>query len=382
MDVSDGLALALDREGNLLLLTNDLRARVLLGAEAGIEDVCTDLEGRLCLRRRDGPEARWLRIDPESGKAGALAANDSPRRPLAMGVTRLPRSLSARGDEGWVAIRNGKPASVDLMEAAMTVRSWPLPLTRIEQIRRRGSWLALESGKEGGRTICLINAGDDAAGVRTFAAEPLTDWDVLADGTLLVGRPARAGAPGAWGTWQHDAEGWNFHEGQALPRDLAALAALPDSQTPPDEGAAGAGGTFTRVWNTWGAASGPHTIEAVACDDEGTLAADRITVYVENILLTLDIQRKSEKLWIIRRDYAEIAVAVDNPNRIDVSNYILERGGEGAWATIREIAPAELQDGRFSCIDNDIEANKTYTYRLRAVDREGATIATSPSVTI
>jgi hypothetical protein len=103
---------------------------------------------------------------------------------------------------------------------------------------------------------------------------------------------------------------------------------------------------------------------------------------VENILLTMDIQRKSEKLWIIRHDYAEITIAVDNPNRIDVSSYVLERGGDGAWAAIREIAPAELQDDRFSCTDNDIEANKPFTYRLRAVDRDGATIATSPSVTI
>ena len=382
LDVSDGLALALDREGNLLLLTNDLQARTLLGAEAGIEDVSTDLEGRLCLQRRDRLGTRWLRIDPESGKAEALAANDSPRRPLALGVSRLRRSLGDRGGEGWIAIRNEKPTSVDLMEAAVMVRSWPLPLARIEQARRRGSWLALEGGKDGERTICLINAGGEAASVRTFAAEPLTDWDVLADGTLLVGRPARAGAPGAWGTWRHDAEGWSFREGQALPRDLAALAALPGSQALPDEEAGGAGGTYTRVWNTWGAATGPHDIEAVARDDEGALATDRITVYVENILLTLDIQRKSEKLWIIRRDYAEIAVAVDNPNRIDVSGYVVERGGEGAWAVVREIAPAELQDNRFSCIDNDIEANKTYTYRLRAVGRDGATIATSPSVTI
>jgi hypothetical protein len=382
LDVSDGLALALDREGNLLLLTNDLQARMLLGAEAGIEDVCTDLEGGLCLQRRDGLGVRWLRINPESGRAEALAANDSPRRPPAMGVSRLRRSLTDRGDEGWIAIRNGKPTSVDLMEAAITVRSWQLPLTRIEQARRRGSWLALEGGKDGDRTIFLIDTGDDTAGMRTFTSKPLADWDVLADGTLLVGRPARAGDPGAWGTWRRDPEGWSFREGQALSSNLAALAALPDSQTLPAEDAAGAGGTYTRVWNTWGAAAGPHTIEAVASDDEGTLAADRITVFVENILLTLDIQRKSEKLWIIRRDYAEIAVAVDNPNRIDVSSYVLERGGDGAWAVVREIAPAEFQDNRFSSIDNDIEANKTYTYRLRAVDRDGATIATSPSVTI
>jgi len=60
----------------------------------------------------------------------------------------------------------------------------------------------------------------------------------------------------------------------------------------------------------------------------------------------------------------------------------LERGGEGAWAAIREIVPAELQDGRFSCLDSDIDASSPYTYRLRAVAGDGATIATSPSVTI
>ena len=80
LDVSDGLALALDRELGLLAATSDLEAaRTLLGAEAGIEDVCTDLEGRLCLQWRDRLGARLAHGSSRSGKAEALAANDSPR---------------------------------------------------------------------------------------------------------------------------------------------------------------------------------------------------------------------------------------------------------------------------------------------------------------
>jgi hypothetical protein len=383
LNISDGMALALDREKNLFLLTNDLQTRALVDAKAGIEDVCTDLEGRLCLQRRDSRGTRWLRIDPESGKTiETLTANNSPRRPLVMGVTRLRRSLADRGDNEWIAIRNQRPMSVDLMGSNNTVWSRALPLTKIEQVRRSSSWLALEGVKGGARMICLLNAGGEAAGVRTFTAEALTAWDILADGTLLASRPTAWGAPCAWGTWRHDPGGWNFHEGQPLHLELTALAALPGGRLPLNAEVDEAGGTYTRTWNTWGATAGPHAIEAVARDDEGALASDRITVYVENILLSLSIQRKSEQLWIVRHDFAEISVAVDNPNQIDVSHYILERGGDDSWVTIREIVPAELQDNRFSCKDNEIEAGRAYTYRLRAIDHEGATIATSPSVTI
>jgi hypothetical protein len=87
-------------------------------------------------------------------------------------------------------------------------------------------------------------------------------------------------------------------------------------------------------------------------------------------------------LWIILHDYADINLTIDRAVNTEVSNYILERKSGNGWVTFREIAPTDFQDNRYSCKDNNLETDKHYTYRVRAIDRSGATIASSQSVTI
>jgi hypothetical protein len=335
------------------------------------------------LRLNNGA-AQWLKIDPASGHAETQAEESLPCRPAAQGaVLELPPAFEAGSSSNErVMIYNERPRRVELLRGEAVARTWELPLTRIKQVRRVGDWLAIEGGQTGAQAICLLHTGTGAMRTLEFLPQPPTTWDVLANGSLLVGQPRTGDSPVNWGVWQYGSTGWNFSEGQPLPRDLAMLAALPGSSLRPAAVPGATGGTYTAEWNARGAAAGSHAIEVMVVDNEGLSATDRIAVNVQNIILTLTAKRISEKLWIIRHDYAEINVQVVNPNNAQVSRYILERKNTGDWVTVRDIYPGDLQDNRYSCRDTEIESSMPYTYRVRAVDGSGATIAISQPVTI
>ena len=383
-DVSAGIALALDRDRSLMLLTNELQWRFLAGPQAGILELCSDESGAIRLLRLNNGVAQWLRIDPASGQAGTSAGSSLSCRPAAQGAAQQlpPAFLASSTDNDRIMIFDEPPRRIELQRGEADVQTWELPLTRIKQVRRVGDWLAIEGGKTSGPAICLLHTGDGTLRTLELGLLPPTTWDILANGALLVGQPRASDSPGSWGVWQFGGMGWNFSEGQPLPRDLAMLAALPGANLNPAAVSGTTGGTYTGEWNATGATAGPHAIEVMAVDNEGLSGADRITVNVQNIVLTLTAKRISEKLWIIRHDYAEINIQIINTNVAEVSRYILERKNGGDWVTVREILPGDLQDNNYSCKDTDIEASKPYTYRVRAVDHSGATIATSQPVTI
>jgi hypothetical protein len=96
------------------------------------------------------------------------------------------------------------------------------------------------------------------------------------------------------------------------------------------------------------------------------------------VTLSLEAERKIERAWILRRDYGEISVQVQNPGNITVSKFILyRRENNGAYTAINEILGSELQNSFYYYTDKFLDRDRSYTYRMTALASGGAILAIS-----
>ncbi len=102
------------------------------------------------------------------------------------------------------------------------------------------------------------------------------------------------------------------------------------------------------------------------------------------VYITIEAERKEERAWIIRKHYGKIEIAVDNPDAVPVSKFIVYRNEGLDYYAVKEILPSEieLQNGNFSFNDEYLEKNMTYTYKVEALDLDGRVIGVSNEKTI
>jgi hypothetical protein len=255
-------------------------------------------------------------------------------------------------------------------------KTWQLPFANPVAVRLAGEWLAVQTRGEAGQTISLLDLGAGTRQDFMLGADAPEAWAPLADGSLLIAWGT------SWGQFRHQAGAWEYLAGQPLPATLSAIAALPAAAPSQNTSSPAVSASYSQIWDTRQAAAGSHTIAAVATDDGGLTGQAQITVQVQNVILIVSAVRHGEALWIIRHDYADITVHMENPTGAQVSKYILERGMGGSWSTLQEISPASFQGGSYQTRDNDLKSNTAYGYRVKAVDANGRVIAVSDPVTI
>lgn len=119
----------------------------------------------------------------------------------------------------------------------------------------------------------------------------------------------------------------------------------------------------------------------VASDDPDTPSAPFAasgTGYLPSITLSLQVQRLTERAWIIRRDYARLEVIVNKSAPLDVTTYRLSRrSGSGTYQAIRDFTEADFANGVLVYNDTFLAVGTTYVYKLEALDCLGRTIASS-----
>ncbi len=104
---------------------------------------------------------------------------------------------------------------------------------------------------------------------------------------------------------------------------------------------------------------------------------------IVQIILQLQAQRLEERAWIIRKQYGKIQLTIDNPGDVPVAKYVIYRSvAGGGYMIIKEIMPSEIQGDQYTYLDEFLEKNKTYTYRVEALDASGLVLAISNEVTI
>ena len=101
------------------------------------------------------------------------------------------------------------------------------------------------------------------------------------------------------------------------------------------------------------------------------------TGFVPEIAINLQVQRKVERAWILRRGFAVISVQVSKSAPFEVESYRLTRrisGSSGNPQTVKIFRESDFQSGRLEYVDKYLEIDKSYVYTLEAVDCYGRVI--------
>lgn len=101
------------------------------------------------------------------------------------------------------------------------------------------------------------------------------------------------------------------------------------------------------------------------------------------ITLHIGVERKTERAFIISRDYAVITLSMENKSNIQGIRCMLERKVKGdIFQSIKEFAGTELSSGAYVYTDKFLDRDKAYSYRLAAYDSEGNHLVSSDEATI
>ncbi|HAR35726.1 MAG TPA: hypothetical protein DCR87_02235 [Acidobacteria bacterium] len=104
------------------------------------------------------------------------------------------------------------------------------------------------------------------------------------------------------------------------------------------------------------------------------------TGYIPEINLNIQVERKVERAWILRRSYARITIQVSKAAPFNVDSYRLTRQPAGGGSTpqiVQTFSETDFSSGQVVYIDKYLEADQSYLYTIQAVDCYGRVIVSS-----
>jgi len=102
------------------------------------------------------------------------------------------------------------------------------------------------------------------------------------------------------------------------------------------------------------------------------------TGFIPAITIALQVEKRTESAWIIRRDYGRIEVVVNKESPYQVAKYRLwRRVTNGNYELRKEFTEAELSYDHLVYLDTYLDKGKNYVYRFEALDCSGRVIASS-----
>ncbi|MBC7363342.1 MAG: SBBP repeat-containing protein [Candidatus Aminicenantes bacterium] len=103
--------------------------------------------------------------------------------------------------------------------------------------------------------------------------------------------------------------------------------------------------------------------------------------FIPVITINLNVERRTERAWIIRRDYAQVTVLVTKEAPYQVAKYRLWRKVTGGSYELRkEFSEVEFSSNRLVYVDKYLDKGKNYLYRVEALDCFNRVISTSDEV--
>jgi len=115
-------------------------------------------------------------------------------------------------------------------------------------------------------------------------------------------------------------------------------------------------------------------------DHPGTILNVSGFGFIPEISLNLQVERRVEKAWIVRRAFAAVTIQVNKSAPFVVEKYRLSRteaGGTGSPLIIIDFHESDFQAGRLVYFDKYLELNKSYIYSIEAIDCYGRVITYS-----
>jgi hypothetical protein len=135
-------------------------------------------------------------------------------------------------------------------------------------------------------------------------------------------------------------------------------------------------------WDALNVSVGIYTIKAVATDNLGQTGKDQIMVQ-RRVQVNLSVMRRTEKAWIVKKDYAEILVTLPDYGAAAIGRLrLLRNSGSGNFETIKDIFISELQNNSYQFMDRYLESGKTYQYKIIVEDSNMIPIGESDLITI
>jgi len=126
------------------------------------------------------------------------------------------------------------------------------------------------------------------------------------------------------------------------------------------------------------ASSATFTVVSDDPDNPSAPFAAAGTGFLPAITVGLSVERRTERAWIIRRDYARLTAIVTKAAPFAVTTYrLLRRTGGGPFETIREFTEADFTSGVLVYNDTFLATGMGYFYKMDAFDCLGRTIASS-----
>ncbi len=104
------------------------------------------------------------------------------------------------------------------------------------------------------------------------------------------------------------------------------------------------------------------------------------TGYIPEINLGIQVERKIERAWILRRAFSQITIQVSKAAPFNIDSYQLTRQEAGSGANphiVRIFRESDFSAGQVVFIDKYLEVDKTYLYTIKALDCYGRVISSS-----
>ncbi len=98
------------------------------------------------------------------------------------------------------------------------------------------------------------------------------------------------------------------------------------------------------------------------------------------VSLILAGERKTEKAWIIRKDYGKLYLNINDPVNT-ATKFVIQRSTKGGgYEGIKSISSSEITGTTYTYYDKFLEKDKTYRYRFIAYDSAGTILAVSNEI--
>lgn len=139
---------------------------------------------------------------------------------------------------------------------------------------------------------------------------------------------------------------------------------------------------FDLSWESTLYPNGSHTLKAIAHYKTGETAEDSANITIDNIVLDLRVTRYKVQAWIVRKDYAGIQVNMTGGNPAMIDKLVIYRKDSGDFSPIHQFNAGDFHNGEYNYEDRFLDAGKSYTYKVVALDAYGGTIGVSQDTTI
>lgn len=135
---------------------------------------------------------------------------------------------------------------------------------------------------------------------------------------------------------------------------------------------------FSFAWDTAAIANGTHSLTAVAVDIMEQSATDGIAVFLDNVMVRLEVERRTDRGWLVSRQVADLKVTVPNlsPSKVERVE-VLRRWGDKQFEAIRELAVSDFENNCCRFYEVLPDPGLSATYRAVAVDAAGNVLGQS-----